>query len=223
MLKFNVITLFPQLIEPHLAELPFKKAIEKNLIQVNTHQLRDYSIDKHGTVDDRPYGGGIGMILRVEPIYDALRTVNLEHKHKAIILTPKGKTYTQQKAQEYSQLEQLILVCGRYEGIDERVSELDKVIPNLEIEEISIGNFVMSGGELPALTIMESITRLVPGVIEKEGAVQIESFTDAGDIEFPQYTRPEDFKGLKVPPVLLSGNHKEIDQWRKENRKSITL
>lgn len=221
MIKFDVVTLFPQIFTEHLATLPFKKAIEKNLAQYVLWNLRDFAIDKRGTVDDKTYGGGVGMVLMIEPIYKALeaiygtgllpKQISSESK-RVVLLSPRGEIFSQQKAEELSKCEHITFLCGRYEGIDARVEE------NLATDIISMGNFVVSGGELPALTIMESITRLLPGVLEKEDATKIESFVD-GNIEYPQYTRPEDFKGMKVPEVLLNGNHKEIKNWRDSKSK----
>ncbi len=223
MIKFNVITLFPELIKEHLRYLPFKKGLEKELLQVNVVDLRNYALDSYGSVDDKPYGGGVGMILRVEPIYNALNDLGLVkngklgarrvQNHKIVLLSPKGETYSQKKAEAYSQLQELTLICGRYEGIDARVK-------NFVDEVVSIGNYILSGGELAALAIMESSTRLLPGILEKSQAVVSESFTN-DRLEHPQYTRPEDFHGLKVPDILLSGDHKKISQWRERNSKKI--
>lgn len=222
MLKFNIITLFPSLIEPHLKELPFKKAIEKNIIETKIVNLREFAIDKHGTVDDKPYGGGIGMLLRIEPIYNALNSLNLisptkennETNTRIILLSPKGEKFTQEKAKELSKEQEITFISGRYEGVDARVEEYVTDI-------ISIGDYVLSGGELPLLTIMESITRILPGVLEKEDAASIESFEN-DLLEYPQYTRPEEHNGKKVPEVLLSGNHAEIDKWRKSKSVSAS-
>lgn len=227
MLEFNIISLFPNLFIEHLAILPFKRAIEKKTIKVNLINLRDFPIDKRGSVDDKPYSGGTGMLLRIEPIYKALQQIYpidlnvhtsikdvLDTKtQKVILLAPAGKTYNQQHAQKYTTLKEITIICGRYEGVDARVGEL------LATDIISIGNYVLSGGEIAALAIMESITRLLPGSIEKADATQIESFTKNGKIntkykEFPQYTRPEDFMGHKVPELLLSGDHAKINDWK---------
>lgn len=210
MITFNIITLFPELIEPHLSYLPFKKAIELNEIKVNLVNLRNFAIDERGTVDDKTYGGGVGMVLRIEPIYNALQT--LENKGKVILMSPSGQRYTQQKARELKEDSVITFISGRYEGVDNRVKE------NLVDETISIGDYVLSGGELPCLVIMESITRLLQGILEKDEASQIESFEN-GSIEYPQYTRPENFMGMKVPEILLSGHHKEIEKWREINSK----
>jgi tRNA (guanine37-N1)-methyltransferase len=208
MITFDVITLFPNLFEEHLRNLPFKKAIEKGLIKVNLHNLRDYALDSYGTVDDKPYGGGTGMVLMVEPIFKALEQV--QNKQYTALMSPRGKTFDQKRARQLTANRQVTLICGRYEGVDARVEE------HLVDESLSIGEYVLSGGELPALVIMESIVRLLPGVLEKEDAAVKESFTD-NRLEHPQYTRPENFKGWEVPEVLLSGNHKKIEKWKSEH------
>lgn len=229
MISFDIVTLFPNLVIPHTEELPFKKAVNIGVAKYNIHNLRDYSLDSYGTVDGKTYGGGVGMILMIEPIYGALcdiyskKTVDkfikkekkLPKKQRIILLSPRGKKYNQKIARELSKCSQITLVCGRYEGIDYRVEE------NLATDVISIGNYILSGGELPALSIMESVTRLLPGVLEKENAAKLESFSDnnAINIEYPQYTRPENFMDLKVPEILLSGNHAKIEEWRKEKAK----
>ena len=222
MIKYNVITLFPDLISKHLEYLPFKKALEKGLLEVNLVNLRGYALDDYGSVDDKPYGGGVGMLLRVEPIYNALHDLKLveggklspekDSKSKVVLLSPQGRKFIQKKAQRYCELEEITLICGRYEGVDARVeSFVDEVV--------SMGDYILSGGELGALAIMESTTRLLPGIMEKEEATKIESFSQGKEnqLEFPQYTRPEDFKGLKVPEVLLSGDHGKIAKWRENN------
>jgi tRNA (guanine37-N1)-methyltransferase len=222
MIKFDVVTLFPQLFTEHFANLPFKRAVEKNIAQYNLWNLRDFAVDKRGTVDDKTYGGGVGMILMVEPIYKALEAIygkgkipeKSSKKQRVVVLTPAGESFTQQKAKEFSEYDQITLLCGRYEGMDARIEE------NIATDRISVGNFVLSGGELPALSIMESVTRLLPGVLEKENVTKIESFSN-GNIEYPQYTRPEDFRGMKVPNILVNGNHKEIEKWRQSKSKKM--
>lgn len=209
MLKFNIITLFPNLFTEHLNNLPFKRGIEKGLIEISLINLRDFALDSYGTVDDRPYGGGTGMILMIEPIYKALQSIKNKND-KIVLLSPTGKKYNQKTAKEFSGLKEITFICGRYEGIDARVEE------NLITDIISAGDYVVSGGELPALMIMESIVRLLPGILEKEDATVKESFSD-GYLEHPQYTRPETFKNMDVPKVLLSGNHKEIEKWKNEH------
>ncbi|HSX39422.1 MAG TPA: tRNA (guanosine(37)-N1)-methyltransferase TrmD [Candidatus Saccharimonadales bacterium] len=218
MLKFNVITLFPQLFTEHLNNLPFKRAIEKEKISVGLCNLRDFALDSYGTVDDKPYGGGTGMILMVEPIYNALKSLEIDPEttlaptKRIVLLSPKGKKFTEQMAKELMQSQEVTFICGRYEGVDARVEDYVTDI-------VSIGDYVLSGGELPALVIMESITRLIPGVLEKDSALTNESHNE-NQLEYPQYTRPDDFKGKKVPQVLLSGNHKEIEKYKKENTKT---
>lgn len=210
MITFNVITLFPELIQPHLKNLPFKKALQKNLIKVNLINLRDFAIDKRGTVDDKPYGGGTGMLLMIEPLYKALNSI--KNAGKIVLLSPSGTKYNQTLARSYSTVADITLICGRYEGVDERIKKYVD-------ETVSLGDFVLSGGEIPALAVLESVTRLIPGVLEKQDATTVESFADdnAKTTEFPQYTRPEEFDGQKVPDVLLSGNHARIASWRKNN------
>ena len=210
MIKINIITLFPNLFEEFKNVLPFNRALKNNLIKLNIMNLRDYAIDSRGTVDDKPYGGGTGMVLRPEPLYNALQSI--ENKQEIIALTPKGQIFNQNLARELTSKNSITFICGRYEGIDQRI------IDNYATKEISIGNFVCSGGEAPAITILESIVRLIPGVLEEE-AVTKESHTDT-NLEHPQYTRPEIFEWYKVPEILLSGNHAEIEKWKKENSKS---
>ena len=214
MISFDVITLFPNLFTEHLKNLPFKKAVELGLANFNLHNLRYFSSDNYKTVDDKPFGGGVGMVLKPEPIFKAVNSINKNRNTKIVTLSPRGKKYNQEIAREYLSLSQIILICGRYEGIDERV------LTYLSNDVVSIGDFVLSGGEVPALLIMESIVRLLPGVLEKEEAPLNESFSREV-VEYPQYTRPQDFSGLKVPDVLTSGNHKEIEKWRKENSKPL--
>ncbi len=220
MLQINVVTLFPQFFEQHLINLPLRKAVEKSLLGAKLWNLRDYALDSYGTVDNKPYGGGVGMLLMMEPIYNALSDIHgpdferraVKDTGRIVVLSPSGKKYNQAMARKFAQESKITLICGRYEGIDARVEQ------NLATDVVSIGDYVLSGGELPALVIMESVTRLLEGVLEKTEASIGESFTD-NFIEYPQYTRPEDFKGYKVPDVLLSGNHKEIEKWKKMQQK----
>lgn len=217
MLTVNIITLFPELFTEHFKFLPVKRALDKKLLSINLIQLRDFANDKRGTVDDSPYGGGVGMILQPEPIFKALSSLGrqdlsvLEPSQKIICLTPRGQTYNQRLAESYAKCTELTFICGRYEGIDARIEDFYCT------DRVSIGNYVLSGGELPVLSILESVTRLLPGVLEKEDAAKIESFSEAlgGGTEFKQYTRPADFNGHAVPEVLLGGNHGEIEKWRK--------
>jgi len=216
MIRFDIITLFPELFDKHLSNLPFKRAIQANKIEVNLINLRDFAIDKRGTVDDKPYGGGTGMLLRVEPIFDALESIAKTNpqdraKPRVISTTPTGKKWNQKLAQDFKNTNHIVIICGRYEGMDARVEE------HLVTDKISVGDYILSGGELPALVIMESIVRLIPGVLEKETALAEESFND-NSLEYPQYTRPEEYKGWKVPQTLLSGNHEEIRRWRQQRK-----
>jgi tRNA (guanine37-N1)-methyltransferase len=218
MLTFDVITLVPQLFTAHLENLPFKRAVLNKIAKYNLVNLRDFALDSYGTVDDKTYGGGVGMILMIEPIMKALTKIygteedfpkKATKTRKIVVLSPRGKTFTQETARELAGCEQVTLICGRYEGIDARIEE------HIATDVISLGNFVLSGGELPALAIMESVTRLLPGVLEKKEASELESFSDeTGKLEYPQYTHPEDYKGMKVPEILLSGDHGKIKKWR---------
>lgn len=212
MLEINIITLFPNLFNEFKNVLPFNRALKNNLIKLNIINLRDYAIDSRGTVDDKPYGGGTGMVLRPEPLFDALNTI--QNKEVVIALTPKGETYNQKTAQILSQKKSITIICGRYEGIDQRI------IDNHTTHEISLGNFVCSGGEAPAITILESVIRLLPGVLEEE-VISKESHS-GHDLEHPQYTRPEIFQNTQVPEVLLSGNHAEIEKWKIKNSKKYS-
>lgn len=216
-MKISIITLFPKMISSFFEESIIKKAIEKKLVEIELINLRDFAIDDYGTVDDRPYGGGAGMILRIEPIYKALEKIK-KKKSKIILTTPKGNQFTQEKAVQYAKLNHLIIICGHYEGVDERVS-------NFIDEEVSIGDFVLTGGEMPAAMITDSVLRLIPGVLKKQEAVTEETFNIKGKklLEYPQYTRPKEFKGLKVPKVLMKGNHKKIEKWRLKQAEKITL
>jgi len=215
-MRFDIITIFPNIFDSYLNESILKRAQKRGLIKIKIHNLRDYTKDKHKTVDDRPYGGGPGMLLKVEPIYRAIQAIkskNLKTKKlknfKIILLDPAGKKFDQRMAKRLSKFKRLVLICGRYEGFDERVKKFVD-------ESISIGDYVLSGGELPAMVIIETIARQIPGVVGHKHALDEETFSKNKDyIEYPQYTRPEIFRGLKVPKVLLSGNHQKIKEWRK--------
>lgn len=217
-MKIDILTLFPEMFSGAFDASIVGRAQKQGKVEIHIHQLRDWAKDKHQTVDDRPFGGGVGMLLKIEPIYEALKELKspiANHQSRIVLLDAGGQKYTQQKAREFSQVDHLILVCGRYEGVDHRVRE------HLVDEEISIGDYVLTGGEIPAMVITDSVTRLIPGVLTKEEAIQFESFSlpttnNLYQIEHPQYTRPEDFKGWKVPEVLLSGNHKKIECWKNE-------
>jgi len=212
-MKIDILTLFPEMFNGPFAGSMLKRAQDEGLVEINIHNLRDWSTDKHKTVDDKPFGGGPGMIIRVDIVDRALAEIKRKaksEKRKIILLSAKGKKYNQQKAQEFSKLKHLILIAGHYEGVDERVSE------NLVDEEISIGNYVLTGGELPAMVIVDSVVRLIPNVLGNPQSLDQESFSPVTNTEYPQYTRPENYKGWKVPEILLSGNHKEIEKWKRE-------
>lgn len=216
-MKIDILTLFPNMFTGPFDDSLMARAQSKKLVTIKLHDLRTYGIDARKTIDDRPYGGGVGMIMMVEPIEKAIKAITKrpflsfkKPKTKVVLLTPRGKKFTQAKAMELSKVDQLILICGRYEGFDERVHE------HLVDEELSIGDFVMMGGELPAMVITETVVRLIPHVIEKEDATKYESFSDPYLLEAPQYTRPEKYRGWRVPKILLSGDPKKIDAWKKE-------
>jgi tRNA (guanine37-N1)-methyltransferase len=218
-MKITILTLFPKMFEGPFSHSIVKHAVEKELVEINIVDIRSYGIGAHKTVDDKPYGGGIGMVLRVDVLANAIEDVkkrNTVKTQKVILLDPDGKTFTQKAAKEYADIDHLILVCGHYEGIDERIKDyVDEIV--------SIGEFITTGGEIPAMLITDSVTRLVKGVL-KEGVTDNESFSFIDEknpvLEYPHYTRPDIFKNKKVPPVLLSGDHKEIDAWRQSERKN---
>lgn len=215
MTKFDIITIFPKTIEEYINTGIIRIAREKGLVEINVHDLRKWTTDKHKTVDDTPYGGGPGMIMKIEPIYYAIKELKKKNTLVAIT-TPKGEQLKQKKLVEFSKEKDLhmIILCGRYEGFDQRIHDY------LVNYEFSIGEYVLAGGELPALVLIDGITRLIPGVLGNELSLEEETFND-NSLEYPQYTKPEDFNGWKVPDVLLSGNHKEIEEYRKTNKKMV--
>ena len=218
-MRFDVITLFPQMFVGPLSESIISRAQKKGLIKINFHQLHDFSKDKHHNVDDTPCGGGKGMIIKVDVVNTAITSVktlisqqNPKNKTRTILLTPRGITFNQDVANSMTKYDNIILICGHYEGFDERIRDLVD-------EEISIGDFVLTGGEIPAMAIIDSVSRLIPGVLS-EDSPESESFMEKDSegnylIEYPQYTRPIEYKGKKVPEILMSGNHSEIEKWRK--------
>jgi len=213
-MKIDILTLFPKMFKGPFDESIIKRAQKKGLIEIQTHDLRKWTKDKRKTVDDRPFGGGVGMILMVEPIYKALR--DLKNKNsKVILMDPRGRTFNQKIAGNLAKEKHLIFICGHYEGVDERVKK------HLVDEEISIGDYVLTGGELPAMIIIDTLIRQIPGVLIKPEASSKESFSE-NLLEYPQYTRPANFKGWKITEVLLSGNHKKIDKWRQKKSLEIT-
>ncbi|MFH1509663.1 MAG: tRNA (guanosine(37)-N1)-methyltransferase TrmD [Candidatus Nealsonbacteria bacterium] len=213
MLKYDIITIFPKIFDSYLKETFIKKAQDNKLIKINIYNLRDYTKDKHKKVDDKPFGGGLGMVLKIEPIFNVIKKIKKGKKSKVILFTPRGKELNQKIAYELSKYDQLIMICGRYEGVDERVAK------NISDIQLSIGKYDLMGGELPAMVVMETITRLIPRAIGKDKFLKERITKDKGFMEYPQYTRPEVFepkKGTKwkVPKELISGNHKEIEKWR---------
>jgi tRNA (guanine37-N1)-methyltransferase len=228
MKRFDIITLFPEAVEPYLQASILGRAQKEKIVKLTAHDLRKYSTDKHGKVDDKPYGGGPGMVMTVQPIDSAVRKLKVKSrklKVRVIMTAASGKRFTQADARRLTQYDQVIFICGRYEGIDQRVAD------EIADESLSIGDFVLTGGELPAITMTDAIARLLPGVLGDSASLEEESHTKEGVLEYPQYTKPEVYKiktgvfkkkELTVPKVLLSGNHKEIDKWRKEESQKIS-
>lgn len=213
-MHIDILTLFPEMFQSPFSFSILKRAIDHGLVSINIHNIRDYTHDKHHTVDDYAYGGGAGMILKPEPIFEAVESIKSNIKPEigvlpVILLTPQGRLFSQQIAQELSTHGHLILICGRYEGVDERVRE------HLVTDEISIGDYVLSGGELAAMVVVDAVVRLLPGVLGSEASLVDDSHVD-GLLEYPQYTRPVEYRGWSVPEVLLSGNHAQIAKWRRE-------
>lgn len=233
MIRFDIITIFPEIFDSYLKESLIARALKRKKIKINIHNLRDWATDRHKTVDDRPFGGGLGMVMKAEPIFRAVNDLRKQrhapHRSskartgagsKVILFTPRGERFNQKIAFKLSKLNQIILICGRYEGVDERVA---KHIANMEL---SMGDYDLMGGELPALVVIETIARLVPGVIGKKQLLKERITKNGGFVEYPQYTRPEVFsprRGMKwkAPKVLISGDHKKIEEWRKKHRKII--
>ena len=214
-MRFDVLTLFPELIHSHLDFSIMKRAAEEGIIEVNTVNPRDYTLDKHKKVDDTPYGGGAGMVLMPQPYVDAYEAVNKAEKSITLMMTPQGEPFSDTISNELAEYEQIIILCGHYEGFDERIREIIKP------REISIGDFVLTGGELPALCIIDSVSRKIEGTLGKIESAHDDSFSD-GLLEYPQYTKPREYRGLKVPEVLLNGNHKLIEEFRFEQKLART-
>ncbi len=224
MLTFNIITIFPKMFDSYKKESLIARAQKKKFIKINIHNLRDFTNDNHKTVDDRPFGGGLGMVLKVEPIYKAVKKIKKSKKSKIILFTPRGKKFTQKLAFQFSKLDQIIFISGRYEGVDERVAK------NIADIELSIGDYDLMGGELPAMVVIEAVSRLIPGVLGKEQLLKERITKNGGFVEYAQYTRPEVFeiknkkskiKNWRVPKVLISGDHKKIEEWKKNHGKTI--
>lgn len=210
-MRFDVLTLFPELIRSHLDFSIMKRAVEEGIISVNTVNPRDYTLDKHKKVDDTPYGGGAGMVLMPQPYVDAYEGVNKLENSITLMMTPQGEPFTDKISNELAEYEQIIILCGHYEGFDERIRDIIKP------REISIGDFVLTGGELPALCIIDSVSRKIEGTLGKIESAHDDSFSD-GLLEYPQYTKPREYRGLEVPEVLLNGNHKLIEEFRLEQK-----
>lgn len=238
-MRFDIISLFPESFTSYFGVSILKRAVEDGLIEIHTHHLRDFTYDKHKTVDDTPYGGGAGMLLKVEPLAEAIEAVQkmqdagcmiqdeksithhsslipYQKSTRIILFSAKGKTFTQVDARRLSKYERLILVCGRYEGVDERVAE------NFVDEELSVGEYVLTGGELPTMVVVDAVARLLPGVLGNSESAETESHSVSGVVEYPQYTKPEEFRGWRVPDVLLSGHHQEIAKWREEQSRKMS-
>ena len=229
MIKFNIITIFPDIFNSYLRDSLIDRALKKKLIKIKVHNLRKWTTDRHQTVDDRPYGGGLGMVFKVEPVFKAVKEIlkkSKNKKKKIILFTPRGKKFNQKLAYNLSKIDEIIMICGRYEGVDERVAK------HIADMELSIGDYDLMGGELPAMVVIETVSRLIPGVLGKEELLKERITKDKGFIEYPQYTRPEVFepkgkikakspKKWKTPKVLISGNHKEIEKWRDKYKKTI--
>lgn len=204
---FDIITIFPDIFDSYFNESIIKRAQNKKLVKINIHNLRDYTSDKHKTVDDSPYGGGPGMVMKIEPIFKAVKRIKGKKKAKVILFSAKGNKFDQKMAKRFSKLDKLVLICGRYEGVDERVAKY------IADEEVSIGDYVLTGGEIPAMIVVDAVSRLIPGVLGKEESLEEKKGS------YPVYTRPEDFNKWRVPKVLLSGDHKKIKIWRKNCKK----
>ena len=222
-MRIDILTLFPQMFEAPFSFGIFKRAVDNNLVSIKLHNIRDYTHDKHHTADDYPYGGGPGMVLKPEPIFEAVEAIKSDIGAKEevralpiILLTPQGRLFSQQIAQELAKYNRLILICGHYEGVDERVRE------HLVTDEISIGDYVLTGGELPAMVVIDTVVRLLPGVLGSEASPANDSHAN-GLLEYPQYTRPVEYRGWSVPEVLISGNHAQIAKWRREQTIRRTL
>lgn len=222
-MKITILTLFPEMFQGPFSESILKRAQEKGSIEIKLVNIRDFGIGNHKVVDDKPYGGGIGMVMKVDIIDNAIKSVKdsglNNNQQKVVLLDPRGKTFVQKTAREFSKLQHLILLCGHYEGFDERVR-------NLVDETISIGDFVLTGGEIPAMLITDAVARLVAGVLKDDATVHESFSVESGEyrqlLEYPQYTTPSDYNGMKVPDVLLSGNHAQIEKWRKNEALEIT-
>jgi tRNA (guanine37-N1)-methyltransferase len=216
-MRFDLVTIFPRLCDGPLGEGIVRRAIDRGLVDVRVHDLRDYTTDRHRSVDDVSYGGGPGMVFKPEPMFRAVDAIRGDGEVDAVILTsPQGRRFTQREAERLAGLRRVVLLCGRYEGVDDRVRSA------LATEELSVGDYVLSGGELPALVIVDAVVRLLPGAVGDEASVDVDSFSH-GLLDYPHFTRPAEFRGLRVPDVLLSGNHADIRRWRRRESLARTL
>jgi tRNA (guanine37-N1)-methyltransferase len=216
-MRFDILTIFPEIFRGVFEFGIIRRAVEAKLIEINIHDLRDFTTDRHRMVDDRPFGGGAGMVMKPEPLFRAIEALRHEApKMRVVLLSPQGRLFNQQAAEELSQDESVLLICGRYEGVDERVVE------NLVTDEISIGDYVLSGGEIPVMVVLDAVTRLLPGALGCEQSAEQDSFS-SGLLDYPHYTRPAEYRGLRVPDVLLSGHHAEVEKWRHKKALEKTL
>ena len=217
-MRFDVLTIFPEIFHSYLGQSLLNKAIEAGLVDIRLWNIRDYTQDKHQKVDDRPFGGGPGMLLCCQPVYDCVEAVQADAAAdgQLVMLTPQGRRLDQRLVEELSKHERLLLLCGRYEGFDERIRE------GLQPLEVSLGDFIANGGEVPAMLLIDTVIRLIPGVLGDETSAKYDSFAESGQVEYPQYTRPREFRGMTVPEVLLSGNHEAIERWREEQSRRRT-
>jgi tRNA (guanine37-N1)-methyltransferase len=218
-MRFDILTLFPDLFESYLQQSLLKKAIDRGLVEIHRWNFRDWAGGKHRSVDDTPYGGGPGMLIMCQPVFDCVEAVQKDAPEPGtlVMLTPQGRRLDQSLVRELSQRRRLLLLCGRYEGFD------DRIVQGLQPLEVSVGDFITNGGEVPAMLIIDAVIRLIPGVLGDETSHKHESFAESGLIEYPQYTRPREFRGMQVPDVLLNGNHQEIARWREQASRERTL
>lgn len=215
-MRIDILTLFPEMFSGPISESLLKRAQEKGLLSINIINLRDFTSDKHKTADDTPYGGGPGMVMKAEPIFKAVKSCKISSASRVILMCPTGEKLNQTKAKELSASEHLIIVCGHYEGVDERVRQ------NLVTDEISIGDYVLTGGELPAMVLVDCLSRLIPGVVKEEESVIQDSFYE-GLLDYPSYTKPEEFEGARIPEILKTGHHEEIERWRRREALKCTF
>ncbi|MBQ9365669.1 MAG: tRNA (guanosine(37)-N1)-methyltransferase TrmD [Schwartzia sp.] len=218
-MRIDILSLFPAMFDGPFGDSIIKRAVDNGILEIHITNPRDFTYDKHNKVDDSPFGGGSGMVMKPEPVFRAARSViestNINNR-RVLLMSPAGKTFTQEKAKELAEYDQLIIICGHYEGFDARIAE------HIPDEEISIGDYVLTGGELPAMVIVDSVARMIPGVLGSEESAPTDSFYD-GLLEFPQYTRPRDYHGMTVPEILISGDHAKIDEWRRNESLRITF